>query len=105
MEISITKFTEQSGSIKGDDWQHTIHDEVDHLYGIIKFNHVGCFPLYETRNGQWKSYEAESESWGEYEMEFNYRPGVSFAFGILGEGEDYSSFYIYNPVELNQFIS
>ena len=105
MEVSITKFTEQPESIQGDSWQHTIHDEVDHLFGLIKFNHVGCFPIYKTGEGQWKSYNNEDESWGEYEMEFNYRPDGSFTFGISGDGEDYSSFYIYNPVELKQFIS
>jgi len=105
MKISITKFTEQSKKIEGYYFEHTVHDEVDHLHGVIEFNHEGCFPLYMKGEDKWYSYDDEEDSWGEYEMEFNYRSDGKFDFGILGDGEDYSSFYLYNPIELNQFIS
>lgn len=105
MKISITKFTEHTKQIDEFYYEHTMLDEIDHLHGVVKFNHNGCFPIYKIEEGKWYSYESEEESWGEYEMEFNFRSDGKFDFGILGDGEDYSSFYIYNPIELKQFIS
>lgn len=84
MKISITKFTEQSKKIEGYYFEHTVHDEVDHLHGLIEFNHEGCFPLYMAGEDKWYSYDDEEDSWGEYEMEFNYRSDGKFDFGILG---------------------
>ena len=105
MKVSIKKFTEHIKTIDRFFYQHTIHDEIDHLYGILEFNHKGCFPIYDVVNDKWYSYEEDEDCWREYEMEFNYHADGKFDFGILGEAEHYSSFYLYNPIELKQFIS
>jgi hypothetical protein len=110
MNISIKKFTEHLENI--DDLntvrfyceQH-VNDEIDHLFGMIEFNHTGCFPSYVVETNEWSSWEDADESWGNYEIEYNYRPDGRFDFGILGEGEDFSSFYLYNPIELKQFLN
>ncbi len=105
MKVSITKFTEHIKTTDGFQYQHTIHDEIDHLHGILEFNHKGCFPIYDFENDRWHSYDDAEDSWGEYEMVYNYRADGKFDFGVLGDGEDYSSFYLYNPIELKQFVS
>jgi hypothetical protein len=105
MKVSITKFIEHFKIIDGCFYQHTIHDEIDHLHGILEFNHKGCFPIYNVENDKWYSFEDDEDSWGEYEMEYNYRADGKFDFTVLGDGEYYSSFYLYNPIELKQFVS
>lgn len=105
MKVSVTKFTEHFKSDDGYFYKHTIHDEIEHLWGILDFNHDGCFPQYDVKNDEWYSFENIEDSWGNYSMQYNYRSDGKFDFGHLGDSEDYSSFYLYSPIELKQFIS
>jgi hypothetical protein len=105
MKVSIAKFVEHLKVIKGHSYQHIVHADVDHLHGVLAFDHQGTFPYYDVVNDKWSSFEDVDDSWKQYEMEYNYRADGKFDFGILSDGSEYSSFYIYSPIEFMQFIS